>query len=59
MPNLFVIFYRDLVTEKTGTEYIQAQSIDAALEVFKITCPSKYPYIIRTTEYQKIQVINA
>ena len=27
MPNLFVIFYRDLVTEKTGTEYIQAQSL--------------------------------
>lgn len=59
MPKLYVIFYRDLVTEKTGTEYIQALTIESAFEVFKITCPSKYPYIIRTTEYQKVRVINA
>lgn len=57
MSNLFVIFYRDLVTEITGTEYIQAQSSDEALKVFKITCPSKYPYIIRVTEYTKVRVI--
>jgi len=57
MNGLYVIFYRDLNTEKTGTEHIYANTSKYAYQQFKSILESKgiqYFYIIRTTKYQKV-----
>jgi hypothetical protein len=56
MNGLFVFFYKDLHTEKTGTEYVASNSLEAALEVFTRLHPVSI--IIRSTEYIKVRVID-
>jgi len=57
MNGLYVIFYRDLNTEKTDTEHIYANTSEYAYAQFKQIMQVKgvrYFYIIKTTKYEMV-----
>ena len=61
MPNLYVFFYRDFITEERHTEYITAETVDSAIEQYRAITLSKgirFPMIIRVTEYQRVRTYN-
>jgi hypothetical protein len=60
MDELFVIFYRDVNTEKTHTEYLAANTLKFAMEQFHQILQVKgiqYYFIIRVTQYLKVGII--
>jgi len=61
MNGLYVIYYRDLNTEKTGTEHVYANTNEYAYVQFKQIMQVKgvqYFYIIKTTKYEKVGEVN-